>query len=220
MPKCINCSKKGWFLEVSNDGFCRQCFDEVRPVIESLCRSVISNSKAGDRSTVTKARLTKYFLAEDAANRLIEFDKKGVPTLTTPPSEVAQSIRTIAQSLIATEIDDCIYQAKQATIDGSTDTQKLSGFSKSIKRLDALMEFTDDVTELEIAIQNLRCARDNFSAKLKIENADLLCAQGKERRAKDLLIEALHTMERDGTPDEDQLHLIQDVEKRLEQLQD
>ena len=218
MPKCINCSKKGWFLEVSNDGFCERCFEEVRPVIDTLCRSVISNSKAGDRSTVIKTRLTKYLLAEDAALQLTEFEKKRVPTLTTPPSEIARNLNSIVQNLIANEVDDSIYQAKQATVDGTTDSQKLSGFSKSIKRLDALMDYTDDVTEIEITIQKIRHARDNFSVKLKIDKADLLIAQGKERSAKDLLIEALHAIERDATPDEEQLLLIQDVERRLKQI--
>jgi hypothetical protein len=179
---------------------------------------VISNSKAGDRSTVIKTRLTKYLLAEDAALQLTEFEKKRVPTLTTPPSEIARNLNSIVQNLIANEVDDSIYQAKQATVDGTTDSQKLSGFSKSIKRLDALMDYTDDVTEIEITIQKIRHARDNFSVKLKIDKADLLIAQGKERSAKDLLIEALHAIERDATPDEEQLLLIQDVERRLKQI--
>lgn len=130
-----------------------------------------------------------------------------------------RDIETIEREIVDNEIRDLVYQAKLAADDGRTEAAKLSGFNKSIKSLDKLMSAARDVTEIETAILRLREKRDNLQAVLKLDKAELLIAQSKKSRAKDLLIEVLFLIERDSVDDGRQGLLVLRAKDLLKQTE-
>ena len=88
MAHCLLCDKKGFFLKVTQNGLCHPCDKQV--VTETVnmqsainrCRKVVESSK--EKQSV---RLSCYDKLMDAVNHLLEFEKRGIPTITPKPSE-------------------------------------------------------------------------------------------------------------------------------------
>lgn len=88
MAHCLLCNKKGFFLKVTSNGLCYPCDEQVvsetvnmQSTINS-CRKVVESSK--EKQSV---RLSCYDKLMDAVNHLLEFEKRGIPTITPKPSD-------------------------------------------------------------------------------------------------------------------------------------
>ncbi len=218
MAKCLYCNKKGWFLSVDNNGLCVECHDTYLPGIVNDCRIVAESGKIIAKTKNVETLLSRAKIAIECCKRLQEFSDKGVPTLTPEPREVAREIAQIAAEAAEREINDTLFQARQTFEDATTDTGKLGGYNKGIKRLDKLMNELDDVSSMELAIETLRRERDSSAITLKVRKADLLIAQSKENRAKDVLIEALHLLTHDATDDDLQKQEREKIVRKLRDL--
>ena len=88
MAHCLLCDKKGFFLKVTSNGLCYPCDEQVvsetvnMQSIINRCRKVVESSK--EKHSV---RLSCYNGLMDAVNHLLEFEKRGIPTITPKPSE-------------------------------------------------------------------------------------------------------------------------------------
>lgn len=212
------CSQKGWLLSVDNNGLCLECRDTYLPSIVNDCRIVSESAKIIEKTKNVQTLLSRAKIAINSCKSLEKFAGKGIPTLTPRPREVAEEIAKIAAEAAEKEIDDAIFQARQNFEDATTDAGKLGGYNKSVKRLDKLMDELDDVSPVELAIDTLRRERDVSAITLKLRKADLLIAQSKEKRAKDVLIEALHLIAYDGTKDDLQQGERAEIVRRLREI--
>lgn len=201
MAQCKLCDKKGFFLQVDTNGLCSDCVAMHLPVIVRSCEIIVESGKIIDKTKNASTRLSRCRLAIEHSERLNEYDRKGIPTLSVPPTDLIYEFQTIADQTLNDEVLDAKYQAEQTFQDATTDAGKLGGFKKAINRLDKLMQETSNVTKLELAIDELRTAKDSAAIILKIRKAELLFAQSKKSRAVDQLIEALHLLRHDRTDD-------------------
>ncbi len=88
MARCLLCDKKGVFLKVTQNGLCKPCdrqvvskTEDMRDTINS-CRRIVESSKKQ-----LSVRLSCYDKLLDAVNHLLEFEKRGIPTIKPLPSE-------------------------------------------------------------------------------------------------------------------------------------
>jgi hypothetical protein len=154
-------------------------------------------------------------VAIEHCEQLSEYHKKGIPTLSVPPEDLISELEEIAARTLEEEVLDAKYQAEQTFQDATTDAGKLGGFTKAIKSLDSLMQEVADVAKLELAIDDLRTAKDSAAIILKIRKAELLLAQSKKSRAVDQLIEALHLLRHDRTDDRRQAELEEKIKSMI-----
>lgn len=88
MARCLLCDKKGVFLKVTPNGLCYPCDEQVVSETEdrqdtiNSCRRVVESSKEQ-----LSVRLSCYDKLMDAVNHLLEFEERGIPTITPKPSE-------------------------------------------------------------------------------------------------------------------------------------
>ncbi|MBT6047773.1 MAG: hypothetical protein HOI47_18720 [Candidatus Scalindua sp.] len=88
MAHCLLCEKKGFFLKVTQNGLCHPCDKQVVSETVNMqstinrCRKVVESSKEP-----LSVRLSYYDKLMDAVNHLLEFEKRGIPTVTPRPSE-------------------------------------------------------------------------------------------------------------------------------------
>lgn len=201
MAKCKICGKSGWLLSVDNNGMCKVCSEIHLPTVVNLCRIVVESGQIIGKTKAIATKLSRAETAKRCCAELLPYEKAGIPTLTEDPSLLIREFERLRVEAIEQYLHDLLYAAEEKRIDAKTDHGKLSGYNQAISKLDKLMEGIEDVSELEQAKDSLRVKRDAIAAELKEQKAEVLAAQGKQKRAIEVLIEALFLLAHDGTDD-------------------
>ena len=100
MAQCILCGEKSLFLSVSANRLCKRCDPVVVKDVQQ--RSQIINDC---RKTITKrinAKLKLFFCDRliENAKELIDYERKGIPTITPLPSEFVSEYGSYREQII------------------------------------------------------------------------------------------------------------------------
>lgn len=218
MAKCKVCSKSSWFQSVDKMGMCDRCRPVHGEIIQNHCRIAIESDKIIRTTKNIKTLLSRIDVAHSSCLELLPYHKRGIPTLTISPDEMIRRLNAARVEAVEIEIRSRQFTAREKYRDATTDAAKLGGYGKAIEVLTGLMDQVHDVSALESAIFDLRRERDAQKAKLIVRKAEVQVAKGKEKRAIELLIEAMMSLKHDTTPDEYQQDAFRIIRAEIERL--
>jgi hypothetical protein len=92
MGQCKYCGKKGFFLSIDKDGLCRNCAPVLLMQVQQSIRVIKESEDIINRSKHINTRISRCDTILVHLKRLIELEKKGIPTLNIPPSKLFQQV--------------------------------------------------------------------------------------------------------------------------------
>ena len=87
MAQCKMCERKGIFLSVSENGLCKSCESIVVMDIQQRVRIINDCIKLVNESKNMSTQLSRYDLLREHAQVLLNYEHKGIPTISPSPSQ-------------------------------------------------------------------------------------------------------------------------------------
>lgn len=112
MGLCRMCGRKGLLLSVSKSGLCKSCDSIVVIDIQQRARTIDDCMKSIDKSKNNKTRLARCNLLLGHAQALLEYEHKGIPTISPPPSHVVSEYTGIRLQIAQEENEETIRTQK------------------------------------------------------------------------------------------------------------
>jgi len=219
MAACRYCEKKGFFLSVDRNGLCAGCSEVFLPQIVNDCRIVVESAGIVSKSKNQKTIISRCEVGLAALNRLVPYERRGIPTLTEPSSAIASKFKSIRYESIGRLVGEQVFSARAKQESAATPTGKLTGYTKAIDNLNKMLLEFDDVSEVEPAIAELVSERDKVRTGIAFLKAEKLIANGKLRQAKEALVDALVEIKHDSTPDAAQADDIARIEAKVSEIE-
>lgn len=88
MKKCVNCGASGIFLKLSDYNLCKECDNEIVPEIKKYGTHFMDYYASLDDTYYKYEKRLKIEYCIEQLNALLQFDKKGIPTIDPSPKEL------------------------------------------------------------------------------------------------------------------------------------
>ena len=121
MAECVYCERSGWLLAVDGRGLCNDCARQVGPAIDENISIMQSSYKVAASAKTITMKLSRLEDCRLALENLVPFAEAGIPTLATPPDELAEQIGVIYRSAAGEEVEAIIATAQDKSNAASTD---------------------------------------------------------------------------------------------------
>ncbi|MGM0985407.1 MAG: hypothetical protein ACQEXI_00255 [Pseudomonadota bacterium] len=149
---------------------------------------------------------------------LLQYEKKGIPTVSPSPSEILSEFRGYRDKLILEEAQKVAQKAKEKSEVASTATAKHNALASGLLKAQEIVRNSSDASlgeELERGFKFLmhRVKLDGF-----LEAAKKAEFKGNNKKAIDQYQEALFLLRNDDIPDDQQAVEIQQIEAKLIEL--
>ena len=92
MGQCKYCGKKGFFLSIDKDGLCRNCAPVLLLQVQQSIRVIKESEEIINKSKNMDTRISRCDTILIHLKRLIELERKGIPTLNIPPSKLFEQV--------------------------------------------------------------------------------------------------------------------------------
>ena len=110
MARCKWCDNRGLFLSVDSNGLCRNC-EHLAIEIHSRASVLEESMRLANKGKAFGTRLSRCELVIEHARYLVEFERKGVPTVSPSPSFILKEFRTLRTQLIVSEAERVVEKA-------------------------------------------------------------------------------------------------------------
>jgi hypothetical protein len=163
-------------------------------------------------------RLSRCDLLLEHAEHLLQYEQKGIPTLSPLPSEILTEFRAYRDDLILEEAHQVAEKAKAKAEVASTTTAKYNALGSGLLKVQEIMQNSSDPSagkKLELELKSLmhKAKLDGF-----LEAAKKAEFKGNKKKAIDQYQEALFFIRNDDVPDDQQSQEIEKIEAKLKEL--
>lgn len=217
MANCLLCGKWGglFSMHLTADKICTKCVQRHMPEIESRCRVIGESGKIVEDSKNIDTRLSRIDVAIQNLESLVPYERKGVATLSEPPSKAIKLFEEKRKEIIGQYIREQKHGAREKSKDASTASAKLTPYAKAVERLTKLMDGVEDISELQLAIAELRMERDAVRFEQLMRKGDAALAKGSEKSALSSYVDAYIALKDDTTPDAKQKDKLEQAKSKI-----
>lgn len=218
MGQCKFCGRKGFFLSVDSNGLCGNCSPSVVLDITQRTRIMSDSLKLAREGKTFSTRISRCDLLLEHAEHLLEYERKGIPTLTPLPSELIEEFKRYRGELVLEEAMQVAEKAKAKAEVAATATSKQNALGAGLLKVREIMQNNEDVIaiggiELELKTLMRKAKLDGF-----LEAAKKAEFKGNKKKAIDQYQEALYFIRNDDVPDDQQNEEIRQIEAKLKDL--
>ncbi|SFT96543.1 hypothetical protein [Halomonas saccharevitans] len=218
MGQCRFCERKGFFLSVDTNGLCENCAPQVLHDITQRHRIIEDCLRLARDGKTFATRLSRCDLLFEHLEHLLQYENKGIPTLTPSPSDILSEFKGYRDKLIIEEAQKVAQKAKEKSEVASTITAKHNALANGLLKSQEIIRNTSDASvgeELERGFKYLmyKVKLDGF-----LEAAKKAEFKGNNKKAIDQYQEALFLIRNDDIPDDQQGVEIQQIEAKLIEL--
>lgn len=216
MPACIHCQANSQFLTYDALGLCHHCSPQHAPIIAGAIQGV--SEAAASRTRARKGADQLEALRESLGHCDVLQAYAGLRLEGIDPAKLRSELEQMRTETVEQAIRDHWSEARERARDAASAKGMAGSYSKAISRLQDLAGHVDDASVIEKAVIVLRAERDGLVFEDLVRQAQLAEQQGRKNRARDLYIEAVFQLRKDGTPDAYQNDKIELAEKQIERL--
>ena len=166
MARCKWCETRGLFLRVDANGLCRNC-EHLALEIHTRARVLGESMRLAKKGKSFSTRLSRCELAIEHAEYLVQFDVKGVPTVTPSPSSLLDEFRAHRSDLIVDEAKHVTEEALEKVSPVSTRKAKERVLSTSLLKVRELAQLLGRDSSINTMEEKLR--REIQSLRSKTE---------------------------------------------------
>lgn len=215
MATCKLCDKSGWLLRVSAEDLCRECQPVYELDIRERGRVIESSVDIISKSKNLGTILSRIALVLEHLNALHEYEERGIPTLSTPPSEGIKKCKATKSEAVVSHFREQLVTARQKAKNATTLAGHIGPLSKIIEGLTKYRTELDDLTELEALETDVQTEICTNTADFYIEAGQKAEFKGQKKKALDQYLEALFALRHDVIDDALQQDRIKEVEGRI-----
>ena len=180
---------------------------------------IISGSvKLVNESSNLKTRLSRVDVATNSFRELLRYERRGIQTLETPPSEAIGKLASIKKNIIEEHLRNELVRARAKSETASTAASKLSPFAKVIYKIGEMYGELDDVSELERIEIEAREEMDRTRLQVQLSKAEKAEFKGQKKKALDAYLDALFVIRKDSIDDSRQQKEINAIEEKIRSL--
>ena len=217
MAQCRWCNKRGLFLSVDSNGLCRNCQPLIVEV-ESRARVLGDSMRLAHEGKTFGTRLSRCDLVIEHAEHLSEFEHKGVPTVSPPPSTILTEFRAFRIQHILEEANSVADKAFEKASVASTPKTKERALATGVLKVREVTESLEDRSLANSLEERLRGEIHRVTLDGYLEAARKAEFKGNVKKAIDQYQEALFFIRNDDIDDTQQRFEINEIETKLREL--
>lgn len=220
MAQCKMCGQKGFFLSVSEDGLCKSCESIVVMDIQQRVRIINDCIKLVNESKNMSTQLSRYDLLREHAQVLLEYEHKGIPTISPAPSQFLSEYTTNRDQIVlegvTAEVEKALARAEIAI----TSRTSINEANKALLKIREGKKELNDKAKLDQLEARIRHFSHEKQLNEYLEAARKAEFKGKKKKALDQYQEALYFLRSDDIDDSLQEEKIGKIEAKISELSD
>jgi hypothetical protein len=216
MATCIHCQATSQFLTYDALGLCHHCSPQHAPVLAEAIQGISASAAARTKARTAAAQLEA--LQSSFEHCAVLEGYSGLQIEGADPAKLRSELEAIRTQTVEQAIQDHWSEARERARDATTPKAMAAPYGKAISKLQDLAGLLDDASAIDRAVTVLRAERDALVFEDLFRQAQLAEQQGRKSKARDLYVEAVFLLRRDGTPDTDQAERITLAETQIERL--
>ena len=197
MARCKWCERRGLFLRVDANGLCRNC-EPLALEIHTRARVLGEPMRLAKKGKSFSTRLSRCELAIEHAEYMVQFDVKGVPTVSPSPSYILDEYRAHRTDLIVDEaksVTDKAFEKSSRASTGKAKERVLSSAILNVRKLAQLLEGDNSINTMEEKlrreIQSLRSKAKRIPSESKVSGKNSIEQASRASRAGSSLAKSL-----------------------------
>ena len=219
MAQCKWCGHSDESLQVTEDGFCETCSSAITMDITNRLRMIKHCKKLMAESEELDTQLSKSDLIVEHAEALLEYEKRGIPTIQPSPSELIRTYREGRDALILKCAERAVQNALAAAeVLTSTET-KISWLSKILPKIQGYRTRADNQGFLDALEKKVINLIHHTRLRAYLEEARDAEVKGHRERALDLYSGALHFLQNDEISESLREENISAIEAKIAELE-
>lgn len=220
MAKCKYCGRAGLFLRVDERGVCRECAEEIYPVIQSHTRRVQESLDIMQKSRQPQTVASRRDVILESLEYLeSEFESKGIPIYEAKITKLRDDVTRAADNLLLAILAEEARKVDAKAAVADTPKQKASHYKRFLTKVIEFEALLSDPSQLhDIKTEVVLKVRENIVRDL-ILKAQKHEFKGNLKKAKEVYMDALFELKHDDVPDHLQADLLKEVESHLRRLE-
>jgi len=220
MAQCKRCGRKGFFLSVSENGLCESCESIVVMDIQQRGRIINDCIKLVNESKNMSTQLARYDLLREHTQVLLEYEHRGIPTISPSPSQFLSEYTTKRDQIVlegvTAEVEKALARAEIAT----TPRTSINEANKALLKIREGKKELNDKAKLDQLEDRIRHFSHEKQLNEYLEAARKAEFKGKKKKALDQYQEALYFLRSDDIDDSLQAEKIGEIEAKISELSD
>lgn len=220
MAQCKMCGQKGFFLVVSANGLCNSCEPIVVMDVEQRGRIINDCVELVAESKNMKTRLSRCDLLVEHAQALLEYEQKGIPTISPPPSELLTEYTPMRNQIVLEGVTAEVEKALAKAEIAATSRTSINEANKALLKIRDGKQELHDQTKLDQLEARVRRFLHQTQLNAYLEAARKAEFKGQKKKALDQYLEALYFLRNDEIDDSLQAEKISELEAKISELSD
>jgi len=130
MGQCKWCGKSGWFLSLSPAKLCKKCHTQIFPEVSRKGEVISQSFQLIEKTKSLKTKLTRCDTIIQYASDLVQYEEKGIPTITPSPSEIVTEYSRVKKEALKDDISEKTLKAARKVKILTTSTSKINQVTK------------------------------------------------------------------------------------------
>lgn len=220
MAQCKMCGRKGFFLSVSANGLCNSCESIVVMDVQQRGRIVNDCMKLVAESKNMRTRLSRCDLLMDHAQALLEYEHKGIPTLTPSPSQLLSEYTAMRDQIVLEGVTAEVEKALAKAEIAAAPRTSINEANKALLKIREGKQELRDQAKLDKLEARVRRFSHETQLNAYLEAARKAEFKGQKKKALDQYQEALYFLRSDEIDDSLQAEKIGEIEAKILELSD
>ena len=205
------------FMSVDPNGLCRNC-EYLAVEIQGRARVLEQSMRLADKGKTFGTRLSRCELVIEHAGYLVQFERKGVPTVSPSPSYILDEFRALRTQLIVSEAESVVEKAFEKSSLTSTANAKERALAAGVLKLREITQGLKKRSLVKPMEEKLRHEIHRVTLDGYLQAARKAEFKGNIKKAIDQYQEALYFIRNDDIDDVQQQSSIREIEVKLEEL--
>jgi hypothetical protein len=219
MAQCKWCGRSDESLNLTEKGLCETCSPAITMDISNRLGMIKYCKKLVKESEEPNTLLAKSDLIVEQAQALLEYEKRGIPTIRPSPSQLIQAYREGREALILKCAESMVEKAVAATEALTSTDTKISWLKKIFPKIEQYKTGVDNEELFGALEQRVTHLIQQTQLTGYLETARDAERKGNEKRALDLYNSALHFLKDDETDETLRQENMPAVEAKIAELE-
>ena len=219
MAKCKYCGRSGFFFQVDSNGLCNECASVIIPIVKNNLRVINESTELINKSKNFKTKLSRCDLVIEIAEKMLEYENKGITTITPPPSVFISQYKDVVRDKIILESLKLDIEKAKAKFDiTNTPKAKINEINKVLIKIQEYKREIKNKTHINKVEKEFNRTKHETQLNVYMETAKKAEFKGQNKKALDQYQEALYFLKNDEIDDQFQKDNINKIDKKIKDL--
>jgi len=167
---CRYCGKSGIFRTVDANGLCDGCRRPVLLSIASTRRVLDESLRLAQTGKTLSTRLGRWDLIAEKAEHLLEYERRGIPTIDPSPSQLIAYAKRERRTILVEGLDEELASAETKAELAATPSARVNAFAKVVEAVQDARRGAGGDDELEAQLAAIETRARTRHREVQLEN--------------------------------------------------